>query len=111
MDGSNIGIFGTATRTSTLMAIHMLGETHASEIAALLGRSLSRIQAAIDHLERSGLVIGAFEGNARRLQVNPRFPAIDELKALLNRMAILDVELQQRLAQKRRRPRRSGKEL
>ena len=109
--GSNVGIFGTATRSTTLLTIHMLGETHANEIATLLGRSVSRIQASVDSLERAGLVVGVLEGTARRVRLNPTFPAVEELRSLLNRLAMFDIELQQRLAKKRRRPRRSGKAL
>lgn len=108
---ANIGLFGTTTRTSTLLVVHMLGESHASEIAQVLGRSLSRIQSALDSLERTGIVVGAEEGKARRVRINPRYFAVKELKELLDRMGEADVELQQRLADRRRRPRRVGKEL
>lgn len=104
-----VGLFGSATRTSTLLVIRLLGETHASEIAAVLGKSLSRIQGAVASLERAGIVIGAEEGKARRVTLNPRFPALEELEALLDKIGMLDVPLQQKLAEKRRRPRRSGK--
>lgn len=108
---SNIGLFGTTTRTSTLLVVHMLGESHASEIAQVLGRSLSRIQSALDSLERTGIVVGAEEGKARRVRINPRYFAVKELKELLDRIGEADVELQQRLADRRRRPRRVGKAL
>jgi DNA-binding transcriptional ArsR family regulator len=108
---NNPGLFGTQTRTNTLLVIHLLGETHASEIAPLLGKSLSRIQASIDSLERTGVVIGIEEGNTRRVRLNPRFLALPELSELLNKMVQADVELQQTLASRRRRPRRSGKKL
>jgi biotin operon repressor len=103
------GLFGTRTRSNTLLVVHMLEETHASEIAAVLGKSLSRVQSAIDSLERAGVLVGAEEGKARRIRLNPRYPALEELRILLGKLGLLDVELQQRLAEKRRRPRRSGK--
>lgn len=106
-----VGLFGTKTRTQTLLVISMLGETHASEIAKILGVSLSQIQKAIDSLERAGVVVGAEEGRARRVRISPRYPAVDELAELLNKLALLDVPLQQRLAEWRRRPRRTGKAL
>lgn len=108
---NNVGLFGTRTRSNTLLVIQMLGESHASEIAAVLGKSLSRIQAAIDSLERAGIVVGTEEGNTRRVQINPRFPAKEELTKLLSKIGMQDIELQQRLAERRRRPRRSGKQL
>jgi DNA-binding transcriptional ArsR family regulator len=106
-----VGLFGSATRTSTLLVIRLLGETHASEVAAVLGKSLSRIQGALSSLERAGIIVGAEEGKARRIRLNPRYPALEELGGLLDKLGMLDVPLQQKLAEKRRRPRRSGKAL
>jgi len=108
---TNVGLFGTATRTNTLLAIHLLGESHASEIASLIGKSLSRIQATIDSLERAGVVVGVEEGKTRRVRLNPRYPALDELTQLLDKLGLLDQALQSQLAQKRRRPRRFGRPL
>lgn len=108
---SKVGLFGTETRTQTLLVIHMLGESHASEIAKILDRRLSRIQAAVESLERAGVVIGIEEGKARRLRLNPRYPALKEVKNLLDALGRLDSPLQLRLAERRRRPRRAGKEL
>ena len=105
----NVGLFGTATRTNTLLAIHMLGETHAAEIARVLQRSPSRIKDAIDSLEQAGVVVGMEVGNARRVVLNPRFVAKAELESLLSRIVTNDAALQERLATLRRRPRRSGK--
>ena len=105
----NVGLFGTKTRSDTLLVIHMLSETHASEIARVLGISLSQAQKAIDSLERAGIVVGAEEGRARRVRLSPRLLVLDELMALLDKLARLDQPLQQRLAETRRRPRRGGK--
>lgn len=104
-------LFGAETRTATLLTIHMLTETHAPEVASLLNISLSHAQKTIASLERAGLVVGTMEGNTRRVRLNPRYFALDELKALLDKLALHDIPLQERLAQKRRRPRRSGKEI
>ncbi len=104
------GLFGTLTRTRVLLAISMMGETHASELAKLVGISLSRAQKTIDNLERSGIV-GVEEGKARRIRENPRNPFLPELALLLEKMSVHDTALQIGLAELRRRPRRSGKEL
>jgi len=87
----------------------MLGETHAPEVARVIGISLSQAQKAIDSLERAGIVVGAFEGSTRRVRLNPRFPFLEPLNDLLTAMGIADLPLQQKLAESRRRPRRSGK--
>ena len=103
------GVFGMTTRSATLLVVHLLGESHASEIAAITGKSLSRIQGALESLELAGLVVGSQEGRTRRVRLNPRFPALAELQVFLTKLGTLDVDLQQRLAIKRRRPRRVGK--
>jgi len=93
----------------TLLIVLLLGETHAGEIARVLGRSRSRVKNAVDSLELEGVIVGAEEGKTRRLTLNPRYVAADELKALLTKLATQDFELQKRLAAIRRRPRRAGK--
>lgn len=105
------GLFGNATRTSTLLIIGMLEETHSGEIATILGRGRSRVKEAVDGLERQGVIVGNTEGSMRRLRLNPRYAAAAELRALLLKLGMLDVDLQKKLAELRRRPRRSGKAL
>ncbi len=106
-----VGLFGTATRSNTLLVIHMMGETHASEISRILDISLSQAQKAIDSLERAGIVVGTEEGRARRVRMSPRYAFAGELSELLSKMAMVDIGLQKKLSEQRRRPRRSGKPL
>ena len=70
-----------------------------------------QVQKAIDSLERAGSVVGAEEGRARRVRLNPWYPYREELATLLSRIGADDFPLQDRLAEHRRRPRRSGKNL
>lgn len=107
----NVGLFGTRTRTDTLVLIALMEETHASEIARLLDVSLSTAQNVLDTLEAAGIISGAVEGRARRVRLDPRYFARDELRALLDKMALNDKELRERVATIRRRPRRAGKKL
>lgn len=93
----DVGLFGTQTRTRTLLAIHVLGEVNASEIAATLGRSTSRIWDAIDSLEKIGVVVGRFVGNTRPISLNPDYPAVEELRNLLTRLVEAEPELRDRL--------------
>ena len=52
------------------------------------------------------------QGRTRVYALNPRYPFIEELKALLARaLAFYPPEDQERLRDNRRRPRRSGKPL
>jgi DNA-binding transcriptional ArsR family regulator len=95
-----VGLFGTATRTKVLLAIHLLRDTYPSQLARLLGISLNQAQLAVLSLERAGIVVLRSEGNQRRVMINPR----------LDEMSLSDRELLERL-QMRRRPRLTGKEL
>lgn len=107
----NVGLFGTRTRTDVLLLIAHMEETHASEIARILGISLSTAQNALDSLEAVGVVSGAVEGRARRVRLNPRYFAHEELSTLLGKLSAHDPELRERVAAIRRRPRRAGKPL
>jgi hypothetical protein len=105
------GLFGSEARTRVLLAIYLLNETYASELAQLLGRSVSRIQAAVESFELVGVVTTKVFGSTRMISLNPHFFAAGELRELLQKLGLQDVELQQMLAKKRRRPRRMKKEL
>ena len=107
----NVGIFGTATRTNVLLAIHMLGETYVTELSGMLEISLNQAQHALASLEDAGLIVREGMGRLRRVQLNPRSVLTPEISALLDKMAHYDVPLQKRLAERRRRPRKTGKEL
>lgn len=111
MTTSGFDVFGTGVRTKTLVALAVLEESHAPELARALGVGATTARNALDTLERAGLVVGRMEGNTRRVRLNPRFRAYAELKALLDRLAEGDPALLGALAAIRRRPRRVGKEL
>ncbi len=111
MTTSGFDVFGTGIRTKTLVAISVLEETHAPELARLLGVGTTTVRNALDTLEQSGMVVGTLEGNTRRVRLNTRFRAYDQLKALLDQLAIGDIPLLERIADLRRRPRRSGQAL
>ena len=102
-------LFGTTTRTNTLLVLHLLNETHASEIAQVLEISLSQVQRALEGLEVAGIVVGARMGRERRVRLNPRYVALTELTTILDKITVTDTPLHERLAEKRRRPRRAGK--
>jgi DNA-binding MarR family transcriptional regulator len=106
---SGFDVFGTGVRTKVLIAISVLEETHAPELARLLGVGVTTVRNAIDTLEQPGLVVGRLEGNTRRVRLNPRFRAHKRLKQLLQELADADSALLSRIAELRRRPRRSGK--
>ena len=108
---SGFGVFGTGLRSNILVALALLEESHASELARILGAGLTTVRNAMDTLEQVGLIAGRVEGNTRRVRLNPRYWAQAELKALLEKLALGDPELMNRVGDLRRRPRRVGKAL
>lgn len=103
------GLFGNRNRTDVLVAVRLLEETYPSELAALLRVRVFTVQRILESLEDSGIVTSRLVGRTRLVTLNPRFFARDELGALLWALGKSDVELQRKLAARRRRPRRAGK--
>ena len=103
--------FGGRTRTEALMALRLLEETYAREIARLLRRPVSGVQKALKSLESDGLIAGRTQGRTRLFRLEPRYFAYDELRKYLERLIEAEEELQKRGSQLRRRPRRTGKRL
>src|SRR5687768_9385320 len=85
--------FGGQTRTRTLVALALLGSSHARELA------------------RDGLVAGRLVGRSRVVSLDPRYFARVELAAYLARLADGDEELRRAVSELRRRPRRADKPL
>jgi DNA-binding transcriptional ArsR family regulator len=103
--------FGSQTRTRLLLAVELLGQSYARELARLLGVSLSSVQKALASLERDGLIAGRLVGRTRLVQLDPRYFAAKQLQDLLSRLLVAERDLKARAAELRRRPRRTGKRL
>jgi hypothetical protein len=92
-----------------LVAIRLLEATYPSELAALLGVRPFTIQSILASLEREAILVNRLMGRTRVVSLNPRYFAHDELSALLWKLGAHDMDLQAKLAARRRRPRRAGK--
>src|SRR5437762_5349492 len=103
--------FGSLTRTRVLLALHLLGESYARELARLLDLSLSGVQRALQSFERDGMVAARAAGRTRLYQLDPRAFARRELERYLDRLLEAETELRERGARLRRRPRRAGNTL
>lgn len=101
--------FGSETRTRVLLALCLLEESYAREIARLLGSPLAGVQLALRSLERDGLVAARSVGRTRVFQIDPRYLAHGELMRFLKRLTEPEAELRATVEQLRRRPRRTGK--
>jgi len=103
--------FGGKTRTLVLVALSVLEESFPRELARVLEAPLNGIQQAIKGLEADGIVSGRTAGRTRLFRLNPRYFARKELLIYLQRLAEPEAELTRRIAELRRRPRRTGKPL
>lgn len=103
-------LFGTRMRTALLILIAVLEETYPAELARYLGSSISSVQRTLDKLEEGGLV-ATRPLVVRAVTLNPLYPAVKELRALLLRLAQGYPEYQQIKESRRVRPRRRNKRL
>ncbi len=103
-------LFGSAVRTDTLVTIGRLNRTYISEIARVLNRWVIEIQRAVASLEKAGVVVSNRMGNTRIVELNPTFPARNELYALLLLISEMPTYAN-RWPKIRRRPRAMGKPL
>lgn len=102
-------LFGNRNRTAVLVAIRLLEETYASELAALLGLRLYSVQQILRSLESEAVIALRTFGTIRRITLDPRYFAHATLSDLLWQLGTQDHDLQRALAARRRRPRRTGK--
>jgi len=103
--------FGSFARTRVLLALQLLSDSYARELARTLDLTLSGVQRALQSLERDGLVAARSVGRTRLYRLNPRAPARGELERYLERLLESETELRDRVAQLRRRPRHTSKPL
>ena len=94
-----------------LLALALLPDSYARELARVLGMPLSGVQRALQGLEQDGMVAMRAVGRTRLCRLDPRYFARADLRRYLLRLAEPETELRRRLASLRRRPRRTGKPL
>jgi sugar-specific transcriptional regulator TrmB len=103
--------FGSQSRSRVLLALSLLGESYARELARVLDAPFSGVQKALRSLEADGLVAGHSLGRTRVFRLEPRYFARQALQQYLQRLSEPERELRSRVAELRRRPRRSAKPL
>ena len=93
------------------MFLTLLDRSHASELARLIGTTVSNVRKGLDSLEQMGVVSGRYLGRTREVQLNPGYFAYNELRPLLDKLAYADGEVLETATLVRRRPRRAAKDL
>lgn len=104
-------LFGSRIQTTVLMVVGLLGETYPRELSRLASASVSTISKYLDRLEAQGITVSRYIGKERRVSLNPRFVAYEQLVALIERLSLAEPEIRDTVNSVRRRPRRRGKEI
>jgi hypothetical protein len=87
-------------------------EGYAREISRFYATGLDPIQKQLERLEAGSVVYSRSAGRTRLYALNPRYPFLKELGALLQKaISFLPQKERDRLLMVRRRPRRQGKPL
>ncbi len=105
-------ILGSASSEKVLIFLSARGEGYAREIARFFATDLAPIQKQLEKLENGGVLVSRLAGRTRLFSFNPRYPMIDELRALLEKtLQFYPDDVRKNLTMVRRRPRRRGKPL
>jgi hypothetical protein len=105
-------ILGSKNVERVLIYIYARGEGYAREIARFYETDLLPIQKQLDKLEAGGVLVSREVGKTRPYVFNPRYPFLNELRALLEKALSFYPEGQrEELTMNRRRPRAKGKAL
>ena len=105
-------LFGNATIEKILFALETYGQAYPSGLSRLFGIPVNGIQQQLARLENGGVAVSALAGRTRLYRFNPRYPFLEELRALVQKaMEFLPEEEIARYYRRRTRPRRKGKPL
>lgn len=105
-------LLGSKNAERVLTYIFARDEGYAREIATFYETDLKSIQMQLDKFEKSGVLSSRTVGRTRPYVFNPRYPFLNELKALLEKaLSFYSVKEQEELTMNRRRPRAKGKTL
>ncbi|QYK52321.1 MAG: hypothetical protein KF824_08630 [Fimbriimonadaceae bacterium] len=104
-------LFGTKTATTLIQLVYVLKDTYAKELADLTGLGATTVKNQLSNWENTGIISLRTVGRQRMVTLNPRFYAINELCALLERMVLQNPEILEIASAKRSRPRKTGKEI
>lgn len=105
-------LFGNKNVEKILIYLSLHGKANATELSHAFDSSLDPIQKTLKKLEEGGLIASFLEGRTRVFQWNTRYPFLQEIQALAKKAyEFLPIHIQESYyqANKRKRPRRTGK--
>ena len=105
-------LLGSVNKERVLLFIYAREEGYARDIARFFSTDLTPIQRQLNVLEQGGILVSRLAGRTRLYTFNPRYPLLNEVKALLDKAASFYPEDERdRILLARQRPRRAGKPL
>ena len=105
-------LLGSVNKERVIIYLTARGRGYAREIARFFDSPLYPVQNAMERLEAAAVLVSRSVGSTREYEFNPRYPAQEELAALLERaLSLYPTALRERLLLTRTRPRRKGKPL
>lgn len=105
-------LLGSTSKERVLIYLYARDRGYAREIAEAFSTSITPIQNQLEALEAANVIWCEAQGRTRVYALNPRYPFLKELQALLARaLEFYPPNEQEWLRDSRRRPRRTGKPL
>ena len=105
-------IVGSKSSEQVFLFLVARDEGYPTEIARFFDADLFAIQKQLERLENSNVLISKKVGRTRVYQFNPRYPFLDELKKLLEKvLTFYPEDIKEELVMNRRRPRKKDKPL
>jgi predicted transcriptional regulator len=105
-------LLGSRNRERVLLYLYGRDTGYAREIARYYSSDFNPILKQLEKMEIGGVIVAKTAGRTRVYSLNPRYPFLQQLKALLERaLQFMDENEHARLMNARRRPRRAGKPL
>jgi len=106
------GVFGNITVEKILFTLFVYGEGYPLGMAKNFVEPVNRFQQQLRRLENAGIVVSRLVGNVRIYTFNPRYPFLEQLKALVEKAyEFLPEKEKKEYYGRRTRPRRAGKPL
>ena len=109
--GTKDSLFGSRLRERILKVLVLIEPAYPRQISELLDEHLVSVQNAVAALQDLGVVASRLVGRTRLVELDRRWYAASEVRALLERLVEADPELREIAATARQRPRRPGKPL
>lgn len=78
-------LFGTKNIEKILLFLFINGKSYGTELSRALKTPLTPLQKGLSRLERGGVVMSYFEGRTKLYRLNPAYPPLQELEALLKK--------------------------